>query len=75
MLFRSSLTSKPDLYVRGFVYIKENEEVMNEARDLILNTVISSNFKNQDWAVIKNNITRIRDKFLFMIYILFCRFL
>ena len=49
-----SLTSKPDLYTRGFVYMKDNEEVINEARDLILNTVISANFKTQDWATIKN---------------------
>ena len=60
-----SLTSKPELYVRGFVYIKENEEVMNEARDLILNTVIASNFKNQDWTLIKNNIKKTLQTFFF----------
>lgn len=60
-----SLTSKPELYVRGFVYIKENEEVMNEARDLILNTVIASNFKNQDWTLIKNNIKKVLQTFFF----------
>ena len=60
-----SLTSKPDLYVRGFVYIKENEEVMNEARDIILNTVISSNFKTQDWTMIKNNIKKALQTFFF----------
>ena len=53
-----ALTSKPDIYARGFVYIKDNEEVMNEARDLILNAVIASNFKTQDWASIKNNIKK-----------------
>lgn len=53
-----SLTSKPDIYARGFVYIKDNEEMMNEARDLVLNTVISTNFKTQDWASIKNNIKK-----------------
>lgn len=53
-----ALTSKPDIYARGFVYIKENEEVMNEARDIILNTVITSNFKTQDWSAIKNNIKK-----------------
>jgi len=60
-----ALTSKPDIYARGFVYIKDNEEVMNEARDLILNTVISSNFKNQDWAQIKNNIKKVLQTFFF----------
>jgi len=60
-----SLTSKPDIYARGFVYIKDNEEVMNEARDLILNTVIATNFKNQDWSSIKNNIKKVLQTFFF----------
>ena len=58
-----ALTSKPDIYARGFVYIKENEEVMNEARELVLNTVIASNFKNQDWAGIKNSIKKVLQTF------------
>lgn len=60
-----SLTSKPDIYSRGFVYIKENEEILNEARDLVLETVISTNFKNQDWASIKNNIKKVLQVFFF----------
>jgi ribonuclease J len=60
-----ALTSKPDIYARGFVYIKDNEEVMNEARELILNAVISSNFKNQDWSQIKNNIKKTLQTFFF----------
>lgn len=60
-----SLTSKPDIYVRGFVYIKENEEVINEAKDLVLNTVIASNFKTQDWTMIKNNIKKVLQTFFF----------
>ncbi|MGN0961732.1 MAG: ribonuclease J, partial [Christensenellales bacterium] len=53
-----SLTSKPDIYTRGFVYIKDNEDVINEAKDLVLNQVISSNFKTQDWATIKNTLKK-----------------
>ncbi|MBQ7351616.1 MAG: ribonuclease J [Clostridia bacterium] len=60
-----SLTSKPDIYTRGFVYIKNNEEVMNEARELILNQVISTNFKNQDWASIKNALKKSLQIFFF----------
>ena len=60
-----SLTSNPDIYTRGFVYIKNNEEVMNEARDFVLNQVISTNFKNQDWATIKTNIKKSLQVFFF----------
>ena len=58
-----ALTSKPDIYARGFVYIKENEEVMAEAKDLLLNTIIATNFKNQDWTMIKNNIKKVLQTF------------
>ena len=53
-----ALTSKPDIITRGFMYIKGNEDIMEEAKDLVLNQIISSNFKTQDWNTIKNNIKR-----------------
>lgn len=53
-----SLTSKPDILTRGFMYIKGNEEVLEEAKDLVLNQIISANFKTQDWNTIKNNVKR-----------------
>lgn len=60
-----ALTSKPDIYTRGFVYMKDNEEVMNEARDLILNQVISTNFKTQDWALVKQNLKKALQTFFY----------
>lgn len=60
-----ALTSKPDIYTRGFVYMKDNEEVMNEARDLIINQIVTANFKTQDWATIKNNIKKALQIFFF----------
>lgn len=53
-----ALASKPDIISRGFIYNKENEAVVEEARNIIINTIISSNFKEQDWALIKNNIRK-----------------
>jgi len=53
-----SLTSKPDILTRGFMYIKGNEEILEEAKDLVLNQIISANFKTQDWNTIKNNVKR-----------------
>jgi len=60
-----SLTSKPEIYTRGFVYMKDNEEVMNEARDLILNTIISTNFKTQDWNSVKLTLKKTLQTFFF----------
>ena len=53
-----ALTSKPDIYTRGFIYIKDNEGVMEEAKEIVLNQVIASNFKTQDWALIKNGVKK-----------------
>ena len=60
-----SLTSKPDIYTRGFVYIKDNEDVMEEAKELVLNQVISANFKTQDWASIKLSLKKVLQNFFF----------
>lgn len=59
----AALTSKPDIVTRGFMYIKGNEDILEEAKDLVLNQVISTNFKTQDWNQIKNNIKRVLQTF------------
>lgn len=59
------LTSKPDIISRGFVYVKENEAVFEEARDLILNTIITTNFKTQDWAQIKQNVKKVLTNYFY----------
>lgn len=60
-----SLTSKPDILTRGFMNIKGNEEVLDECKDLILNQIINSNFKTQDWVQIKNNIKKTLQTYFF----------
>jgi ribonuclease J len=60
-----SLSSKPDIFARGFISLKDHESVMEEARELILNQVISTNFKTQDWAGIKNNLKKSLQSFFF----------
>lgn len=59
------LTSKPDIISRGFVYMQGNEDMFEEARDLILNTIISANFKTQDWAQIKQNIKKVLTNYFY----------
>ena len=58
-----SLTSKPDIITRGFIAIKGNEEILEEAKDLVLENIISTNFKTQDWNGIKSNIRKILQTF------------
>lgn len=61
----ASLTSKPDIYTRGFVYIKDNEDVIEEAKELVLNQIISTNFKTQDWNAIRGTIKKALQTFFF----------
>ncbi len=60
-----SLTSKPDIITKGFVVVKDNEELLEEAKDMILNLVINTNFKTQDWNAIKNNIKKTLQAFFY----------
>lgn len=53
-----SLTSKPEIISRGFIYFKGNEDVMEEARDIVINTILNCDFKTQDWSQIKINIKK-----------------
>ncbi len=59
------LTSKPDIISRGFVYMQGNEDMFDEARDLILNTIITTNFKTQDWAQIKQSIKKVLTNYFY----------
>lgn len=59
------LTSKPDIISRGFVYMQGNEDMFEEARDLILNTIITTNFKTQDWAQIKQSIKKVLTNYFY----------
>lgn len=55
----NTVVSGPDIISRGFVYVRESEELMEEARQVLLETL--DNCSNQDlreWGTLK---TRLRD--------------
>jgi len=59
------LTSKPEIITRGFLYGKDNQGTIEEAKDLLINSIISVNFKTQDWNQIKDNIRKTLTTFFF----------
>ena len=59
------LTSKPEIITRGFLYGKDNQGSIEEAKDLLINSIISVNFKTQDWNQIKENIRKTLTTFFF----------
>ena len=45
--------------------IKTSVNIMEEAKDLVINQVINSNFKTQDWASIKANVRKVLQNYFF----------
>ena len=52
------LTSKPDIVTKGFIYANDNANIIEEAKDMVVNTILNANFKANDWSVIKDSIRK-----------------
>ena len=61
-----ALLSGPDLISRGFVYVRESEDLMDAAREVVVSGLIRCD-QNQirDWSYIKNVIREDLKRFLF----------
>jgi len=54
-----SLITSPDILTRGFIYVKESEELMKELRDVVMKTVEGCiNNDMTDWTALKGLIKR-----------------
>ncbi|MCL2200621.1 MAG: ribonuclease J [Oscillospiraceae bacterium] len=54
-----SLVSPPDILTRGFIYVKESEELMRELKDVVTTVVDEYIAENMsDWAALKGQIKR-----------------
>ena len=55
--YSNFLVSGPDIVSRGFVYVKESDELMEEARELMMSVVENCLDRGvSDWGKIKNSI-------------------
>lgn len=53
--YSGQLVAGPDIVTRGFVYVREAEELLDEARDIVSESVETCMDKNiTDWSKIKN---------------------
>jgi ribonuclease J len=60
------IESGPDLVSRGFVYVRESEDLMDEARAKIVNVLNKCEDDNvKEWSTIKGNVRDALGKFLF----------
>lgn len=63
---RRRIVSGPDIISRGFVYVKESGDLMNEARSLVYKSIAKNlKSKSMDWNTIKGNIRDDLRTFLF----------
>lgn len=61
-----TIISGPDIISRGFVYVKNSEELINEVRNIVFEVVENCLKRNiTSWAEIKNDIRREVDNFVY----------
>ena len=55
----ATLTSKPDIITRGFMYSNDaNNDILEDAKTLLINTIVELDFKSKDWGTIKASIRK-----------------
>lgn len=60
------VVSGPDIVSRGFVYVRENEALMDEARRLVYNTLEACvQNRVRDWSGLKQNVKEELSRFLY----------
>lgn len=60
------IVSGPDIVSRGFVYVRENEDLINDAKEIARNAIENAlNNGNRDWNALKNNVRDELRKFIF----------
>lgn len=59
------LISGPDIISRGFIYVRENEDIIENVRDVVRQILAESNLAGEEWPNLKN---RIKDELHRFIY-------
>ncbi len=64
--YDGELVSGPDIITRGFIYVKESEELMEELRNVVLEAIDRCSRKRiRDWTVLKTTIKNDLSGYLF----------
>ncbi len=63
---KKKLVAGPDIISRGFVYVRENEDLMEALRQVALDSINDTlRSKNNDWAAIKTNLKASLGEFIY----------
>ena len=59
------LISGPDIISRGFIYVRENEDIIDNTRELVREILASSDLSGENWPDLKNHIKDEVHRFIF----------
>ncbi len=59
------LVSGPDIISRGFIYVRENEDIIENTRDVARQILASSSLAGEDWPMLKNRIKDELHRYIF----------
>jgi len=59
------LVSGPDIISRGFIYVRENEDIIDNTRDVVRQILSTSSLAGEDWPALKNRIKDELHRFIF----------
>ena len=59
------LVSGPDIVSRGFIYVKENEDIIDSTQELVRQILAKSSLEGDNWPELKNNIKDEVHRFIF----------
>jgi len=55
----------PDIVSRGFVYMRDSEELLDRARERVLDSFVGLNGHSSDWSFVKDKIRHMLSEFLY----------
>ena len=63
---QNALVSGPDIISRGFIYVRENEDIIEQARDIVRAIIYSyGRIESSDWPQIKNRVKEEIHRFIY----------
>ncbi|MGG3491380.1 ribonuclease J, partial [Brevibacillus choshinensis] len=61
-----TILSGPDIISRGFVYVRESEELLDEANRIVTQTLVKCMEENvNEWSSLKNNVKETLGRYLY----------
>ena len=61
----AKLLSGPDIVSRGFIYVRENEDIIDNTRELVRQLLFSTSLAGENWPDLKNRIKDEVHRFIF----------